>query len=115
MMFSMLLGIILLQGIFGTVCVVCRIGLCLIYKLSKTIYLPQQESSVRSQTKSSRPHLSSNWACLNTDGSNKFEGGSAMAGGTVKNCEDGLTLLQERGFGSILTETDNLEAAKAIQ
>ncbi|MBA0785184.1 hypothetical protein Gotri_026679, partial [Gossypium trilobum] len=27
---------------------------------------------------------------------------------------NGLTLLQYRGFGSILVETDNLEAAKAI-
>ncbi|MBA0657715.1 hypothetical protein Goklo_009986, partial [Gossypium klotzschianum] len=58
--------------------------------------------------------LDGNWACLNTNRSNKFEGGSATTRGIAKNCEDGLTHLQDRGFGSILVETDNLEAAKAI-
>ncbi|KAA3490118.1 1-aminocyclopropane-1-carboxylate oxidase-like protein [Gossypium australe] len=48
------------------------------------------------------------------DGSNRFECGSAMTRGIAKNCEDGLTLLQDHDFGSILTETDNLEVAKAI-
>ncbi|MBA0845541.1 hypothetical protein Goarm_023374, partial [Gossypium armourianum] len=80
------------------------------------------------------------WVCLNTDGSVKYENGSATAGGIVRNQSvewifgfnrflgsysclrlnygsilDGLDILIDRGYDHILIHVDNLETIRAFQ
>ncbi|MBA0777381.1 hypothetical protein Gotri_005401, partial [Gossypium trilobum] len=54
---------------------------------------------------------------LNTDGSVKYENGSAAARGIAElwGILDGLGILMDRGYDHVLIQNDNLEAIKAIQ